>query len=402
MRISTQLMYDSGINAIRRQQSDLYKTQQQLSTGRRTLTPSDDPVASARAVSVSQAKAGHEQFARNIEGATNSLAQTESILGEVSSILIDAKASAISGANGSLRDADRISLAKELRGKFEQLLSLANSQDGAGSHLFSGYSEATQAFSGALGNVSYNGDDGEREIQVSASRRVPVSLSGATVFRDIKSGNGVFESAAASANTGTGVIGGGRVLNPAAWNGDSYEVRFSVSSGTTTYDIVNTSSGATLSSGNAYASGGSISFAGVQVEIKGDPANGDRFSVAPSRNQSVFEAFNNLIVALEAPVVGEAAKAQLQNSLNRGFADLDQSAERVLSVRTQVGSSQKEIDQLGSINEAQKVLRESELAQLQDVDYAKAISDYTRQMTALEAAQRTYASVTKLSLFNFL
>ena len=45
MRISTNQIYDAGTLGIQNGQSSLYKLQNQLSTGRRVLTPQDDPVA---------------------------------------------------------------------------------------------------------------------------------------------------------------------------------------------------------------------------------------------------------------------------------------------------------------------------------------------------------------------
>ncbi len=402
MRISTQLMYDAGIKAISKQQGDLFKTQQQLSTGKRVLSPSDDPIASARAVVVAQAEAGHEQYSRNLDNAKNTLNLTESILGDIGAVIADAKVLAVNAGNGALQDSDRRSLALELRGKFEQLLGLVNSQDGTGKYLFAGYQEQTQPFSGSLATVSYNGDSGERQAQVSPSQTLPVSHSGAAIFRDIKNGNGTFAGSTAAANLGTGVLQNGRMVDSTLWNGDAYAIQFDVSAGVTTFDVVNTTMGTTVSSGLPYVSGGSITFGGAQIEIKGEPANGDEFTVSPSQNQSVFDTFKNIIGVLEASTSSGADKARLQSQLNRAFVDFDQATNQALAARTRIGVSQRQIDDLSSANEVQKVQRQSELAELQDLDYAKAISDYTRQMTVLEAAQRTQAAISKLSLFNFL
>lgn len=402
MRISTQLMYDAGTKAISKQQGDLYKTQQQLDSGKRVLSPSDDPIASSRVVIVAQAEAGNEQYTRNLDNAKSALAQTESVLGEIGAVLADAKVLAVTAGNGALQDSDRHSIAQELRGKFEQLLGLANSQDGSGKYLFSGYREDTQPFSGSLSAVSYNGDNGDRQAQVSPAQTLSVGSNGAAIFRDIKNGNGVFAGSTAATNLGTGVLQNGRMVDTTLWNGDAYAIQFNVVAGATTYDIVDTTSATTISSGIPYANGGSITFGGIQVEIKGDPANGDTFTVAPSQNQSVFATLKNIITALESPTTSGADKAQFQNQMNRAFVDLDQASNQALATRTRVGAAQKQVEDLGSANDVQKEQRQSEMAGLQELDYAKAISDYTRQMTVLEAAQRTQAAISKLSLFNFL
>ena len=48
MRVSTSQIFDAGTRNLIDGQSALYKTQNQLSTGRRVLTPDDDPVAAAQ------------------------------------------------------------------------------------------------------------------------------------------------------------------------------------------------------------------------------------------------------------------------------------------------------------------------------------------------------------------
>lgn len=399
MRISTQMIHDGGLNAIQRQQSELFKLQQQIGSGRRILTPSDDPVASSRAVVVSQAQATAQQHARNTGAAKDYLSAIESAVAELGAIVVGAKTLAIAGGNPTQSDADRATLAQDLRGKFQQLMAQANTQDGSGSYLFSGYAETTQPFSGSLGAVVYNGDAGEREVQVSDSRKMPVTLNGASLFQSIKNGNGVFATSAVASNTGAGVISGGRVLNPPAWNGDDYEIRFSSAA---TYDVVNTTTATTVSSANAYASGGAIAFSGVQVEITGAPQAGDVFTLQPSTNQSVFETFNNLIKTLESPVTGAPAQAQLRNGLNRALGDLDRVLDQTLSARTLVGARQSELDSISFSNEDYLLRRSVELGELINLDYAKATSDLSRQLITLEAAQRSYVKITSLSLFDLI
>lgn len=399
MRISTQMIHDGGLNAIQRQQSELFKLQQQIGSGRRILTPSDDPVASSRAVVVSQAQATAQQHARNTGAAKDYLSAIESAVAELGAIVVGAKTLAIAGGNPTQSDADRATLAQDLRGKFQQLMAQANTQDGSGSYLFSGYAETTQPFSGSLGAVVYNGDAGEREVQVSDSRKMPVTLNGASLFQSIKNGNGVFATSAVASNTGAGVISGGRVLNPPAWNGDDYEIRFSSAA---TYDVVNTTTATTVSSANAYASGGAIAFSGVQVEITGAPQAGDVFTLQPSTNQSVFETFNNLIKTLESPVTGAPAQAQLRNGLNRALGDLDRVLDQTLSARTLVGARQSELDSISFSNEDYLLRRSVELGELINLDYAKATSDLSRQLITLEAAQRSYVTITSLSLFDLI
>ena len=138
------------------------------------------------------------------------------------------------------------------------------------------------------------------------------------------------------------------------------------------------------------------------VLIKGDPANGDKFTVSPSNNQSIFETVGNLIEALETPPSGSSAATQLENSLNSALKNINNSLEHVLAQRSTIGSRLQEIDTLESVGGDQDIQFEDMLGQLQHVDFAKAISDLQRQQLYLQAAQQSYIRVSSLSLFNYL
>ncbi|MGH8672013.1 MAG: flagellar hook-associated protein FlgL, partial [Burkholderiales bacterium] len=235
MRISTSTIYEAGIGAIQQQQNALLKTQQQIASGKRVLTPSDDPVAAARVLEVSQSLSTHQQFAINRKSAATSLGLEESALSAISEVLQDARIVAVSSGNPALGPGSRFALAEELRSRFEILVGLANSTDGNGQYLFSGFQGTTQPFSGSASGAVYSGDQGQRLIQISDSRQLEVSDSGSDVFERIRTGNGVFSTSAAIANTGTGIISPGSVVNTALLTGHSYQINFTVATGVTTF-----------------------------------------------------------------------------------------------------------------------------------------------------------------------
>ena len=402
MRISTNTIYETGTNLMLQQQDTLIKTQQQLSTGRRILTPSDDPIASAQVLNITQSASINKQYSVNRDSASSSLGLEDNVLKQVTSLLQDVHESAVYAGNASLSDADKKALAMELRGRLESLVGLANATDEKGQFLFSGYQTNTKPFVLTGLDVQYMGDQGQRLIQVGPTRQLAVSDSGTDVFDRIKNGNGVFTTAADSSNTGTGVINVGSVITPASLTGDNYEINFTVAAVVTTYDIVDTTTGSPVSSANAYTSNTTISFDGMQLNIKGDPANGDKFTVSPSNNQSIFETVGNLIEALETPPSGSSAATQLENSLNSALKNINNSLEHVLAQRSTIGSRLQEIDTLESVGGDQDIQFEDMLGQLQHVDFAKAISDLQRQQLYLQAAQQSYIRVSSLSLFNYL
>ena len=72
MRVSTNTIYETGTNLMLQQQEALVKTQQQLSTGRRILAPSDDPIAAAQALNITQSESLNKQYAVNRASANSS------------------------------------------------------------------------------------------------------------------------------------------------------------------------------------------------------------------------------------------------------------------------------------------------------------------------------------------
>ncbi len=402
MRISTNTVYEQGVSSILRQQEAMLKTQQQVATGRRILTPADDPVAAARALEVTQAESINTQFAENRNHANSSLGLAESVLHGVTTLIQDVRTVALNAGNPTLANNDRASLATELRGRLEELIGLANSTDGAGQYLFSGFQGATKPFAQTAAGAQYFGDQGQRLSQVAASRQLAVSDSGTGVFERIRSGNGVFVTAAGAANSGAGVIAQGAVVTPASLTGHDYQLNFTVAAGVTTFDVVDTTTAATLSTGNPYTSGGTISFDGLQFEIQGVPANGDQFTVAPSTHQSLFKTLADLIAVVAAPVNGPGGGASLSNGLNASLLNLDHGLDNILGVRAALGTRLREVDALQSAGEDLALQFQQTLSQLQDVDYAQALTELSRQQLYLEAAQQSFVKVSRLSLFDYL
>jgi flagellin-like hook-associated protein FlgL len=185
--------------------------------------------------------------------------------------------------------------------------------------------------------------------------------------------------------------------------GDQYSLTFSAPTPQNiTYSIVDTTTGATLSTGNPYTSGDSISFNGLQFNITGTPADGDQFTVSPSTNQSIFTTLKNLINVLNTPATGSAGQAKLTNGLTTASSNLSHALDNILTVRSTIGSRLNSIDALDSSGSDKDLQYSTTLSQLQDLDYTKAITQLAQQQTTLTAAQQTFVKISGLSLFNYL
>jgi flagellar hook-associated protein 3 FlgL len=402
MRISTQMIFTLGTSAMGRQQSDMLHTQQQIASGRRVLTPADDPVAAAQALTVTQAKGIVDQYTDNVSVAKDALSLNDSILGQATDVLDSVRSRVISAGNAALSDQDRASLAIDIEGSLKQLVGLANSTDGDGNYIFGGYSQSAPPFVQSAAGVTYDGDQGQRTLQVSATRQLAIGENGSTVFQQIRTGNGSFVATPEAANTGSGVISAGTTNGSAATVG-SYQIKFSVTGGVTTYDVINTDAPTPpVIAAAPYDDSGTIAFDGMQVTISGAPADGDVFDVGPSSRQSIFDTLQTLITTLQQPVDGASAQARLQNGLGLALQNLDQAQETVLTARAGGGARLRELDMLSAGQSDQSLQDQQTLSRLQDLDYYQALSTFAQQQLALQAAQDSFSKLSKLSLFDYL
>ena len=186
MRVSTNMIYDQGVNAMQRQSAAMLHTGLQISTGRKILTPADDPVASARALDLTQSRSVNAQFTVNQGYAEDALKLVEGQLTGAGEIIQYARERVLAAGNPALSQSDRRSIATDLSAQFDAMLAIANTRDANGDYLFAGYQSNTTPFADSatagVRSADYAGDQGTRTMQVSSSRFMPVSFAGEQVF----------------------------------------------------------------------------------------------------------------------------------------------------------------------------------------------------------------------------
>lgn len=400
MRLSTAEISQTSISAILDQQAQLNHTQQQLSTGRRIVTPADDPAGAAQALGLQSAIDTNAQYQKNGDAATARLDLEQSALTQVQNVLQRVRTLTVEANNGTQTNESRSSIAAELSQSLKSLISLGNTRDSNGEYIFAGSRTTTQPFTQtALDTFTYSGDAAQRFLQIDSSRQVATNDPGSNVFMQIANGNGTFTATPAAGNTGSGIIDPGSVTNISAYTGDTYAIQFTSPSA---YDVVDSTTGTTVLSNQSYQSDSAISFAGIQTSISGTPAAGDSFTVAPSAQQSVFQTVQNIVDTLNTPTSGAASNARLHNSINQQLSALDQALGNVIDKQAGVGSRLTAISSQQSLQQDWGVQLQSAQSKIQDVDFAKAISQYQLQLTSLQAAQKTYTQVQGLSLFKYL
>lgn len=400
MRISTKQIALSSLNAILDRQQALNKIQLQISTGKRVLVPSDDPVASKRILDIEELISINDQYQTNSNLAEARLSIQDSTVTGAIDLLQRARDLSLQANSDLIGFQARENIAEEINQIQDQLLDFANTKDSNGEFIFAGYKGTTVPFIRSSANTfSYNGDSGQRYLQIGPSRQIATGDSGNQVFRQIPTGNGSFSISANAANTGNGLIGAATVLNTSTWsaNAETYRINFTSA---TNYEVRDAQNNLVTSA--AYSSGAAIAFQGIELSISADPATGDQFTVSPSVSQDIFTTLENIKSALNINPNTAVTSARATNLLNSEVMNLDQTLENLVSIEGSVGARLNAIQRQRGSNEALIFESRRILSQVQDLDIAKAAAEMNLQLTGLEAAQQVFVRVQNLNLFNFL
>lgn len=412
VRISSQQVFQGGIDRLQDLNAGLQKTQQQIATGKRVINPSDDPVAAARILKLDQETAQIGQFQRNVDLAENRLEQEESTLAGVTDLIERVRELTVQAGNGALSADDRNSIASELRQRLDQLATLGNSRDASGEYIFSGFKGNTPAFDQNIsGDWVYQGDEGQRSLEIDTGVKVAISDTGKEIFTGIATGEPTFFASASPANDSGGRISTGVVLDQAIFNdfyggstGNTDDVVVDINADGT-YDLRFRSDdpGDPAITSGVYESGESIRVAGIQFEIT-DAQAGDRFEIQTSEKQSMFTSIEKLIYGLEnQPTATPASDQQaFEKLIASSIVNLDNSLEKVLVTQTEIGGRLNALESTREFLADSSVYTDQIRSELRDVDYAEAVSRLSFQSFVLEAAQLSFAQVSRLSLFDRL
>ena len=408
MRISTSMLNQNAVNAIMQDELQLSQTQNQLSTGKSVNTPADNPVAMVQLLQLNNTNSQYQQYVSNGQAANTNLTLEEQALSTSTTTMQSIRDLVVEANSGSNSTSDLKDIATQISSLENQLQGLANSQNAQGEYLFAGFSSGTQPFvRGSSGSMNYVGDTGVNTVSINGATSVQTGDAGSSVYMNVPSGNGTFNTAASAGNTGTGVVDAGSVTNAVAWSaaasatpaGPPYTITFSDSTDYSVTDAI----GNQVSTGTYDStSGAEISFNGVEVGISGTPAAGDTFTVSPAGQQSVFDTIDNIVNSINNAGTSGAARAQLSSQLASGLSNIDQGLNQVSTVTSNVGSRISLITGVNNDLTASTTAVTTQISNLSNLDYAAATAQYSQEYIALQAAEQSYADINKLSLFQYL
>jgi flagellar hook-associated protein 3 FlgL len=411
LRLSTRQSFDSGLERLQQRQQELTDSQLRLTSGKRVLRASDDPAAAARAERAMAAVSRHEANQRALDVGRNGLTLAEGALGDASELLQQVRETLVAAGNGAYTDGERATLADRLQSLRAQLLAAANRGDGGSAFVFGGQGSAEPPFIDAPGGVVFRGVGGDTRSAVDEA--LPQALDASREWLAAPSGNGLFETrnVAGMPTQASAWIDAGRVFDPSAFFAAtsppavadpanlSYQITFSSGAGGTTFSVEK--DGVPTALTNApFVSGQAIEIDGMSFTISGAPTVADWFEVRLSSNsQSVFDTLDRAMAELRTPLRSSAAVSQ---GVQRALTQVDASMNALAGLRARVGEALVRADGIEARTAEQKVTAQTERSNAEDLDMVEAISLFQNRQSGYQAALQAYASVQRLSLFQYI
>ncbi len=414
MRLSSLQTFLTGTSQIVDLTSQVNRTQEQISQGTRILTPADDPVASNQILKLNQENVIRDQYMSNITLLDSRLQLEESVLNSVNENLIRLRELTIQANDGALTTDDRQAIVSELKVRQNELADLMNTKDASNEFLFSGFKGSTQPFvSNGSGNYTYQGDEGQRLLKIAASTFLPANDPGKTVFVDVESAQPTFQTFDNPNNRSNppASISAGFVSDQEEFNkvsGEDYVIVFNNPDDLTligkpsaaNFDIVRKSDGRTIESNVEYDAGVAFEFNGMMLTIEGAPSVGDQFHVESKDSQGILTTVSRLIDGMEKLSLSDDDQETYEQLIQDTLNNIENAQTSVLEVRSEIGARLNTIESTKALHEEVEIVSKQLLSNLQDLDYAEAVSQLSFESFVLEAAQKSYAKISGLSLFN--
>lgn len=403
MRVSTAQFYQQSALQMSSKTSEVNEQMAHLSSGKRVLTAKDDAVQYGTLVGYKESLANIEKYQRNIIQAESHNSLQEIVFADTEQLLDQIKQDLLLANNGRMSNEDLQSLATQTRNNFNQLLDIGNSQNANGDYIFSGYQTEQKPFSQQVdGSVIYSGDTGVNELQVAKNINVATNQTGDAAFFKVTNAIGDFKATYAT-NTSGVAVESANVTNRNTFNGSTapHNYTFTFGPGAAELNVVDNAN-VNVYNTTSYVAGQSIPLSsGVDVTLNGNPLPGDSFTLSEQENISIFETINDAINWIEQGVVS-TNQEQHQVDYNTMLDQLTSAMNHVSSRRADSGIRLQVLENQENRHLDAELNLSSGKANIEDLDFAKAISEFEQSKIALQASQQMFSKVQGLTLFNYI
>ena len=410
-RVGTANQYDSTLRNLSSRQSTLVDLQEKLTSGKRVVRPSDDPVAAAQAERSLTRITRIQTEQRALEVQRNAVAQAESTLGDAIGLVQEMRQLMVAAGGGSLKPEDRTTYANQINSLREQLTEVANRKDTNGIPLLGALGSALAPFLGPQSSSPSYAFAGQAGQAASNGVALTSTLDGHSAFMFEPQRDGVYNAGVSTIpTTRTLTTDAVSTTNLSLVTGNNYQIAFTaVGPGATpgtssaTYTITDLTTNTTSAPVTVpdYPSDKPVSIAvsgvlGLAFSINGTPALGDTVSLQPS--DSLFGSIDAAVKGIGGAANNNAAT----QAVGQALAAVDKGLERLHNMRGYAGELLNRADRITGDQDNRAIQLEADRSRAEDLDMVQGISDFQTAQVGYEAALKSYAQVQKLSLFNFI
>jgi flagellar hook-associated protein 3 FlgL len=407
MRISTNMIYNQNMRSIMNNQRDLTITQDQLASGKRIASPSDDPVGASKIIRLTEELDKLEQYNKNINLLTNNLEQQETVFNQMKESMNRARVLTIQAGNAIVDGADRRAIGSEIEQIRDELYALMNTRNAQGDFIFAGSQNQSQAFSynfGATDNkYQFVGDTDTNEVKISDSVSIRSTVSGQTVFADVFARKKVLDAG------NTGLVPSKFIVQDQQSYNTFYDQFYSPVDATqnqfqltvtapNNISVVHVGSGTTLEN-LAYTPGEEFDFQGLAMNFTGGVGTTFDFELAPIERKNVVETLNDFALALQDPTISDG---DYKNAINDMLVGIDNAADKIAVESSSLGARMNVAESVRNSNLDLEIASRKARSSIEDLDYAEATTRFAQQENAFNAVIATFPKVTNLSLFQYI
>ena len=408
-RVSTANMYDSSVRNLSTRQKTLVDLQENLTSGKRVVRPSDDPVAAAQAERALTRISRIQTEQRALEVQRNAITQAETTLGDAIGLVQEMRQLMVGAGGGALKNEDRKTYANQIQSLQEQLRDVINRKDTNGIPLLGALGSALQPFTGPLtGSPDYlfAGLPGQASSD-GTSIATTVDGHAALMFDPVR--DGIYGASVTQAPGSSLVTSAVTTSNRDVLAGAGYELQIggvTTSGGNTQVQYSLTKNGVAVPGGPFTASAVTgqpipitITDGGVSVmnfSLQGTPVVGDKVGLQPS--PSLMSSIDSAIKG----ITNATSSTQAAQTVSQALAHMDAGIERLSNIRGYAGELLNRADRITGDQESRSIQLEADRSRAEDLDMLKGISDFQNANVGLEAALKSYAQVQRLSLFNYV
>ncbi|NDJ83792.1 flagellar hook-associated protein FlgL [Vibrio campbellii] len=393
-RISSFHNYQSVQNDLRRQENKVHHNQEQLASGKQLTKPSDDPLATHYIQSIGQQEEQLRQYLDAIVLVRNRLENQEVVVANAEQFVDESKRISMEMINGAFSPEDRAAKKRELEEIANNFMALANSQDESGNYVFAGTKPKSQPFFRDYdGSVVYTGDDYQRKMKIASNIELSINYPGNKVFSEIPNPFGDFEPQY-DLQEGSELLLG--QATDESRSDSNYKVTFvDMSNGKFGYQLEKDGG---IVQVDDYSPIDGIQYEGVNIQLKGQVSAGDSITLEPRQTFSVFDAFKETMQWSESSVSDASATAklhQMTEEFQAAFVHMNK-------VRTDVGAKLSTLDIQEQNHEDFNLSLAKAKSNFEDLDYSKAVIEFSENSRALQASQQAFGKTKDLTLFNYI